>query len=84
MPEIARFYGILIKMFFIEGEHPPPHIHALYGEYAGSFNIETGKMRQGDLPPRACSHVQEWIGIHRDALLKMWKTQIIHELPPLV
>ena len=83
MPEISKFYGILIKMYFIEGEHPPPHIHALYGEFSGSFNIETGTMRQGDLPARACSHIQEWIGLHKDALLEMWNTQKIYELPPL-
>ena len=83
MPEISRFYGILIKMYFIQGEHLPPHIHALYGEYAGSFNIETGLMRQGDMPARACSHIQEWIELHRDSLLEMWNTQKIYELPPL-
>ncbi len=39
MPEIARFYGIVIKLFF--GDHPPPHFHAVYGEHVGLFNIET-------------------------------------------
>ena len=40
MPEIARFYGIVIKMFFTPKEHEPSHIHALYGEYMGDFNIQ--------------------------------------------
>ena len=50
MPEIARFYGIIIKMFFMNSEHNPPHFHALYGEYMGEFDIQTLKMLQGDLP----------------------------------
>ena len=49
MPEIARFYGIIIKLFF--GDHPPPHFHAVYGEYNALFNIETLEMIEGDLPP---------------------------------
>ena len=42
MPEIARFYGIIIKMFFKPKEHEPSHVHAIYGEYVGTFNIITG------------------------------------------
>ena len=53
MPEIARFYGIIIKMFFKPKEHEPSHIHALYGEYVGVFNIKTHKMTDGDLPSKA-------------------------------
>ena len=49
MPEIARFYGIIIKMFFKPKEHEPSHVHALYGEYVGTFN----KMIEGDLPLKA-------------------------------
>ena len=44
MPEITRFYGIVIKMFFKPKEHEPSHIHALYGEYVGEFNIKTHEM----------------------------------------
>ena len=51
MPEIARFYGIIIKLFF--GDHPPPHFHAVYGEYVGVFDINTLEMFEGDLPGRA-------------------------------
>lgn len=47
MPEIARFYGIIIKMFFKPKEHEPSHIHALYGEYVGIFDIKTLQMEQG-------------------------------------
>jgi len=41
MPEIARFYGIIVKMYFMQKEHNPPHIHALYGEYMSAVDIET-------------------------------------------
>ena len=60
MPEIARFYGLVIKMFFKPKEHEPSHIHALYGEYLGEFNIRTMEMIQGDLPKKAQELVKEW------------------------
>ncbi|WP_300707009.1 DUF4160 domain-containing protein [uncultured Brachyspira sp.] len=41
MPVIARFYGMIIKMYFQQAEHNPPHFHVIYGEYAGVFDIET-------------------------------------------
>jgi hypothetical protein len=58
MPEITRFYGIIIKLFF--GDHPPPHFHAVYGEYNAVFDVETLKMIEGDLPNRAEKMVLEW------------------------
>ncbi len=83
MPEIARFYGIVIKMFFKPKEHEPSHIHALYGEYVGEINIRTGEMIQGDLPAKAQELVKEWLILHQDELQKMWDTQQISKLPPL-
>ena len=84
MPEITRFYGIVIKMFFKPKEHEPSHIHALYGEYMGEFNIQTNEMIQGDLPMKAQKMVTEWLEEHRDELQEMWDTQKIQKLPPLV
>lgn len=83
MPEIARFYGIIIKMFFKPKEHEPSHIHALYGEYVGEFNIMTKEMIRGDLPRRAQDLVVEWLGEHQKALQEMWDTQKPDKLPPL-
>lgn len=83
MPEISRFYGIVIKMFFKPKEHEPSHIHALYGEYVGIFNIKTHKMIDGDLPPKAQSLVEEWIIINEEQLQSMWNSQKIIKLPPL-
>ncbi|MBR1649220.1 MAG: DUF4160 domain-containing protein [Alphaproteobacteria bacterium] len=83
MPVIARFFGIIIKMFFIKKEHQPPHIHVVYGEYNATFDIQTGEMLEGDLSPRAKALVQEWIGQHCDELLEMWNSQKFKTLPPL-
>ena len=83
MPEIARFYGIIIKMFFKPKEHDPAHIHALYNEFVGVFDIHTYEMTEGDLPLRAQQLVKEWLAMHKDELLKMWQTQHIVKLSPL-
>ncbi len=83
MPEISRFYGIVIKMFFKPKEHEPPHIHALYGEYVGLFDLKIGKMIEGDFPVKAQDLVTEWITLQKDELLRMWETQVITKLPPL-
>ena len=84
MPEISRFYGMVIKMYFIQADHNPPHIHAIYGDCMGAIDIQTGDMLEGDLPAKALSMVQEWIGLHQVDLLAMWNTQAFHKLPPLV
>ena len=83
MPEISRFYGIVIKMFFKPKEHEPSHIHALYGEYVGIFNIKTHKMTDGDLPQKAQGLVEEWLQINEKQLQEMWDSQKIIKLPPL-
>ena len=58
MPEIARFYGIIIKIFFTR-EHNPPHFHAVYGEYNGTFEISTLNMIEGDLQMQVSFFVTE-------------------------
>ncbi|MEW6350312.1 MAG: DUF4160 domain-containing protein [Thermodesulfobacteriota bacterium] len=58
MPIIARFYGIVIKMFF--QEHGVPHFHALYGEFNAVFEINSLEIIEGDLPARAQRLVHEW------------------------
>lgn len=83
MPEITRFYGIIIKMFFKPKEHEPSHIHALYGEYIGIFDIKTHEMTNGDLPPKAQAMVKEWLTVYDEKLQTMWNSQRIGKLPPL-
>ena len=81
MPIIARFYGILIKMYF--KEHGIPHFHALYGEFNAVFDIETMEVIEGDLPARAEKLVREWGEFYRKELLDMWRTQNFIQLPGL-
>ena len=83
MPEIARFYGMVIKMFFRDAEHNPPHIHVIYGDFAGLIDLETGEMLEGDLPLRAFKLVKEWHGARKAELLDMWQSQRLRKLPPL-
>ena len=83
MPVIASFYGIIIRMYFQQAEHTPPHIHALFGEDMAAVALETGMVLEGHLPPKAMSMVKKWVGIHQEALLQMWKTQEFEQLPPL-
>lgn len=83
MPEICRFYGIVIKMFFKPKEHEPSHIHALYGEHIGIFNLQSLEMIEGDLPSKAKSLVLEWLEKNQSELLQMWESQKLIKLPPL-
>lgn len=83
MPVIGRFYGIAIKMFLRQKEHEPPHIHAIYGEYIGMFNISDGKMFNGDMPVKGQKLVEEFINHYRDRLLQMWEKQDFELLPPV-
>ena len=85
MPEISRFFGIVIKMYF--DDHQPPHFHAEYGEYRAVFDIHTFVAIGGYLPPRALGMVIEWASQHREGLLDLWQRasnqQPLHKLPPL-
>ena len=83
MPEISRFYGIIIKMFFKPKEHEPSHIHALYGEYVGIFDLKTMEMTEGDMPIKAQGLIKEWISRNQESLLQMWESQKLGKLPPL-
>jgi hypothetical protein len=83
MPEIARFYGIVIKMFFKPKEHDPSHLHAIYGECVGVFDLQSLEMTDGDLPLTAQRLVKEWMALHQNELNEMWHTQKIVKLQPL-
>ena len=83
MPVIARFYGILIKMYFSQSEHGIPHFHAIYGEFNGVFGIENLEMLEGDMPIRCQKLVKEWAALHQAELLSMWNQQVFRQLPGL-
>jgi hypothetical protein len=81
MPVIARFYGIVVKMYF--REHGVPHFHAIYGEFVGVFDLAALKMIEGDLPARAKRLVLAWARRYRKELAEMWKRQKYAQLPGL-
>jgi hypothetical protein len=70
MPEISRFLGIIIAMFY--RDHAPPHFHAIYGEYEITVEIESGVIN-GRFPKRALRLVFEWLELHREELLENWR-----------
>lgn len=72
MPEISRFLGIIIFMYF--KEHNPPHFHAVYNENKASISIETLGTLEGQLPSRALSLVVEWAQDHKEELLNNWNS----------
>jgi hypothetical protein len=69
MPEISRFLGIVVALYY--RDHGPPHFHAVYGGFEITVEIESGKVN-GDFPHRALAHVQEWRAVHRAKLLDAW------------
>ena len=70
MPEISRFFGIII--YFYADDHLPSHFHARYAEYEAQISIETGNIMVGDLPNKELRLVQAWVELHRDELLDNW------------
>ena len=83
MPVISRFYGIVIRMYFQQAEHNPPHIHAIYGEDMAVVEISSGSVLEGQLPQKALAMVREWAELHKAELLHMWESQDFEPIPPL-
>lgn len=85
MPRIAQLYGIVIYMYF--RDHPPPHLHAIYGRFEAEVEIATGGILKGHLPPRARRLVHEWSREYRRELEENWGLARAHRplrsLPPL-
>jgi hypothetical protein len=71
MPEISRFFGIIIRMYF--NDHVPPHFHADYGENSIEITIETLEVLKGKLPNRVLGLVLEWASLHRNELRADWE-----------
>jgi uncharacterized protein DUF4160 len=79
MPELCRFYGIIIRMFW--ADHPPPHFHAIYGSHEAIIDIVTSEVIAGSLPLGAHSLVSQWASLHREELLQDW--ELARALAPL-
>ncbi|MEA3496904.1 MAG: DUF4160 domain-containing protein [Bacteroidota bacterium] len=78
MPEISRFYGIIIRMFF--NEHNPPHFHAEYGEYKIIVDLND-EVVKGFMPKRALKLIFEWLELHKDELIANWERCQNEDIP---
>ena len=73
MPVISMFYGIIIRIYFVDNKHHHlPHIHSRYGEFEASIAIGDGEILTGELPRKQLRLVQAWIELHRDELVADW------------
>lgn len=79
MPEISRFFGIVIRMYFLD--HQPPHFHAKYGGDEAQVRIQPVRLLSGTLPPRALALVVEWATLHQSELLENWRRLHADEPP---
>ena len=77
MPEISRFFGIIIAMYW--KEHGVPHFHAKYGDHRASFAIADLRLLEGKLPPRVMGLVLEWAAIHSEELRRDWELAVQQE-----
>ena len=85
MPEICRFFGISIRMYY--NDHDPPHFHVVYGEQKALVDIRTLMVIEGRLSPRVLGMVMEWASQYQEALMELWERarnyQPLYKLPPL-
>jgi hypothetical protein len=86
MPELSRFLGIVIRMFF--SDHNPPHFHVVYNDHEAQFSIENLKILEGNLPPRIHGLVIEWASMYQKELMDNWKKvqdeKPVKKIKPLV
>jgi hypothetical protein len=85
MPEISRFFGIVIKMYW--NDHNPPHFHAFYAGEQALVDITTMSLLAGRLSPRALGLVMEWANLHQKELIADWHRaqgqEPLNTIPPL-
>jgi len=85
MPEISRFLGIALYMYY--SDHQPPHFHARYGEWEAIIAIDDGHVIAGRLPRRASALIEEWRRLHREELRNDWlraEARLpLHKIDPL-
>jgi len=79
MPELTRFYGIIIKMLFSDDvQHNKPHFHVFYNEFSASVGID-GELISGKLPVKQLKLVEAWAAIHEDELYAAWNKAVRNE-----
>ena len=79
MPEVSRFFGIVVRMYFFD--HEPPHFHAVYAGEEAKVRITPVGLISGQLPPRALALVVEWARLHEAELLDNW-LRLASDEPP--
>ena len=82
MPEICRFLGIVVTMYF--DDHNPAHFHVRYNEYRASIEIDSLNIMAGSIPAKVRGLVEEWAELHKNELLEMWQSKEFHKIAPLV
>ena len=82
MPEISRFYGIVIHIYF--GDHQPPHFHAHYGGDKAVIAIESLHVLEGSLPKRAMNLIFDWAGLHQRELLEAFERASALQSPGII
>lgn len=76
MPELSRFYGLVIKMLYLDDErHHKPHVHVYYGDYEASIGID-GELLAGALPVKQMKLIQAWLVLHEDEAYEAWNNAV--------
>ena len=76
MPELSRFYGIIVKMIYNDDDkHHKPHVHVYYGEYEASVGLD-GEVLDGSLPLKQYRMLSGWMALHEDGLYKAWNLAV--------
>ena len=85
MPEICRFFGIIIAMF--ADDHNPPHFYIRYGDYQAIVTIEKGVVK-GEIPSSVLKQVFRWMELHKEELMMNWvrlqNGEEVHKINPLI
>jgi hypothetical protein len=79
MPIICEFLNLVVKVYY--SDHPPPHFHVLCGEYRASFEIRTGRLISGKIPPASKKKVLEWLFKERPEIFKAWRDAQFGRVP---
>lgn len=79
MPEVSRFFGIIISINY--SDHPPPHFHVRYGKQKALIDVNSLTLLEGRLSPRVFGMVMEWAAMHQTELVENWN--LARQLVPL-
>ena len=75
------FYGIIVRMYYAPGEHPPPHFHVYYAEHTATVSIESCELSKGSLPNKQRRLVLAWAELRREELMENWNLLMNGEEP---